>query len=396
MINDDYIIKNCLKSDNSVNPNKITDEVKEYLHNRFKDIPEDQYNYLEPILRILYGIDKRPVCPVCGKSIKRTSYKTKDKMYSKFCSKKCGDEYKKEQMKTVWANRTIDEKQEIQEKSKQSCLERFGVEYSFQSENNKQKAKETLLRKYGTTDLNKFGSKSYKENMIKKYGTEYPQQTKQVRKKISKALSSKLSQEKMQNTCIKKYGYRYVSQIPDIKEKINQSFINNGTYNSSKDEKLFFDILKEIFNENDIICQYFSDDYPFSCDFYIKPLNLYIELNCSFFHNKHLYNPQTDRQELLNLLKKCSVIDKPNRYDNLIDTWVIRDIKKWEISKENKLNMLFIYPYFYEDWIYYKSHINNNEIKNNIIKIVKTIIEKYFINKNNIQIIYGEYREDKQ
>lgn len=264
--------------------------------------------------------------------------------------------------------------------------------YSFQSENNKQKTKKTLLERYGATDLNQFGSESFKKNMVRKYGTECPQQTKTVRDKISKSLSFKQSQKKMQDTCIRKYGYRYISQVPDIKEKINKAFKDNGTYNSSKDEKIFFNILNIIFDKDDIICQYYSDNYPFNCDFYIKSLNLYIELNCSFFHNKHLYNYQTDRQELLSLLKKCSIDDNPNRYDNLIDTWVIRDTKKWHIAKDNKLNMLFIYPYFHKEWIYYKTHEDNQDLKGNIIDLIKTIIETSFINKNNVQLIIGEKR----
>jgi hypothetical protein len=37
-----------------------------------------------------------------------------------------------------------------QEKSKQTCLARYGVEYSFQSDNNKLKSVETKLKKYGS------------------------------------------------------------------------------------------------------------------------------------------------------------------------------------------------------------------------------------------------------
>lgn len=37
-----------------------------------------------------------------------------------------------------------------QEKSKRTCIERYGTEYSFQSENNRQKTIETKLKKYGS------------------------------------------------------------------------------------------------------------------------------------------------------------------------------------------------------------------------------------------------------
>ena len=76
-------------------------------------------------------------------------------------------------------------------------LEKYGVEFSFQSENNKEKSKQTLLEKYGDEHYGQFGSKSFKEKMIKKYGYKYPQQNKKVRNKISKSLSSEQTQSKM-------------------------------------------------------------------------------------------------------------------------------------------------------------------------------------------------------
>lgn len=52
------------------------------------------------------------------------------------------DEYKQKISDTV-------KSKECQERTKKTCLERYGVEYTFQSENNIQKSQQTCLEKYG-------------------------------------------------------------------------------------------------------------------------------------------------------------------------------------------------------------------------------------------------------
>ena len=51
-------------------------------------------------------------------------------------------EQKQKISKTVKSN-------ECQNKTKQTCIKKYGVEYSFQSKNNIEKSKQTFLRKYG-------------------------------------------------------------------------------------------------------------------------------------------------------------------------------------------------------------------------------------------------------
>ena len=44
--------------------------------------------------------------------------------------------------------------------------------------------------------------------------------------------------------------------------------------------------------------------------------------------------------------------------------------------------MLLIYPYFHKDWLYYKTHENNLEIKNSIVIYLKTFIINNYKNNN--------------
>ena len=84
--------------------------------------------------------------------------------------------------------------------------------------------------------------------------------------------------------------------------------------------------------------------------------------------------------------------DKKNNYDGLIHTWTETDIQKWNDAKNNKLNMLFIYPYFNDNWIFYKTHKDREDIKDNIKNYLYNYILEHFSNVTNTQLIIGEKR----
>ena len=111
----------------------------------------------------------------------------------------------------------------------------------------------------------------------------------------------------------------------------------NGTFKASKQEDKVYEILCEKFTKDDIVRQYKSEKYPFSCDFYIKSLDLYIECNFSWTHGGHWFdkNSQEDLQRLAFMKSKHT-----KYYDNAIQTWTVRDVKKRECSQNNKLNYI--------------------------------------------------------
>ena len=53
-------------------------------------------------------------------------------------------------------------------------------------------------------------------------------------------------------------------------------------------------MLISVCGEDDIIRQYNSERYPFSCDFYIKSLDVFIEYQGFWSHNVHPYNPDSE------------------------------------------------------------------------------------------------------
>lgn len=144
----------------------------------------------------------------------------------------------------------------------------------------------------------------------------------------------------------KNYGVEYSMQSDEIKSKYNFKEINakgcetkrkNGTFNTSKPEEDAYRYLCQKFEQDDIVRQYISEPYPFNCDFYIKSLNLYIEYNFSWTHGGHWYDPMNENDQCI--LKKWQ--DKGTKfYQNAINTWTIRDVKKHQTAIDNKLNYL--------------------------------------------------------
>ena len=91
-------------------------------------------------------------------------------------------------------------------------LEKYGVEYPFQSKVFHEKGIETSRRKYGVdyytqTDEHK---KRIKETNLKKYGVECSLQSDEVKEKIKK-------------TCLERYGFENPSQSEEIKEKVRKT-----------------------------------------------------------------------------------------------------------------------------------------------------------------------------
>lgn len=98
--------------------------------------------------------------------------------------------------------------------------------------------------------------------------------------KHSKELTMKLNLEKGRETNLKKYGNEFVVRTNECKAKIYNTKKEHNTFNTSKPEDLFYEELKKLFTSDDIIRQHKDNiRYPFNCDFYIKSLDMFIELN---------------------------------------------------------------------------------------------------------------------
>lgn len=417
IMSDEDIIKYFIK-DNKIIPNrtnikhltKSVPEFKKYLDTRFFD----SESYVETITRIFYKIEEKPKCHKCDKILHFLNF---NKPFGKWCSSKCqlsDDDFIKERNKKQ-QNKSQYEKEQIQIKRKNTCLKKYGDK----NYNNRQKAENTYFEKYNSkcplsgekrkewsdkifektgkytitdaekiakTKLERYGDEGYVnkekrlQTMKEKYGVEYTLQSTQLRNKTKHTKLEKYGNEnytnpeKAKQTCLIKYGVDNPFKIQEIRtridyDKVVDTKIKTGTINSSKQEKALYDILCDIYGTENIIQEY--KDYRYKnpktnrrwcCDFYIKNLDIFIELQGHYTHGTHPFdeNSENDIQLKNQILEKVSE-SKPT-YKKILEIWCETDVLKRTTAKENNLKYIEIFDL--------------NFTKESITNIVNKILEE--------------------
>ena len=312
--NDDLLLSVILDSRGNVNANYARKNVlakhpalQEYLFNRFPD----SESISETVYRIQNKIEIRPVCQHCGGHV--VFYK-KSKGFQTYCSNKC----------SCPDNKRL-------EKCKITSNAKYGCDWPTQNKEICNKAVNTKIEKYGKESI----SQSLK-NWCNNHNVSAPICVPEIKSKISQKIHSK-------------YGVNwflssdYINSIRCNKEIINkicETKWKNKTFNSSKIEHLFLQYLQNRFGNDDVLSQYKSIEYPYNCDFYIKSIHLYIEIQGYWTHGNHPYDEQNecDRNTLNKWKNKGS-----KKYLEAIQTWTIRDVEKRNVAKDNKLNYLEIF-----------------------------------------------------
>ena len=344
------------------------------LYNVYDDLSEKTPVY-EIYYRLKNNLKKRPVCIICGKPVKYTSGH-----YAKFCSKECqysdlGKKITKEikiksnlekygvehtsQLKEVTDKRTksrADHVDKIQQHVRESLYKKYGAYDVMHIRHILQKIKNTNLKKFGVEfplqQLKKENSEIYQkisQTCINKFDVDSPLKNKEVREKIKQTniqkygvdnpLKNKEIREKIKQTNIQKYG---VDNPLKNKEIWKKSQDNRQISSKSKLENNFLNYLKLKYESDDIITQYKSKEYPYYCDFYIKSINLYIEIQGHWTHNDHPFDINNlNDQLIMDIWRTKSLSDK--YYKNALNTWTIKDVEKRNTAIQNNLNYLEIF-----------------------------------------------------
>ena len=229
-----YILKFVLQKNNKVNNNKLQiilnyyPNIKYYLQNLL-----DHYNsFNEIIYRILYNEEKQRYCPICHKYLK---YYGKHK-WAEHCSTKCA---------------SLDKN--VQNKYKQTCLNKYNVEHAAQLNTNnfkvnnplknekiKKHIQETCLYKYNVKFA--WNNQNQKNTLLKKYGVDNIRKSDYCKQKIKQTLIEKYNNEnytnlkKSKQTCLEKYGSEYYFTSKDCKEKLINKF-NVDNYRKTLESK---------------------------------------------------------------------------------------------------------------------------------------------------------------
>ena len=98
--------------------------------------------------------------------------------------------------------------EEVKEKNRDTCMQNYGVPYVLQSEEVKEKSRDTCMQNYGVpyaSQSEEFKQK-YKETCIEKYGVENVSQSPEIK-------------DKKIDTSMKNYGVPYPMQNAEIAEK---------------------------------------------------------------------------------------------------------------------------------------------------------------------------------
>lgn len=338
---------------------------------------------------ILAGLVDFPKCLKCNNTLEFKNVNVKVG-YPQYCSNYCqitSKEFKEQRLKTWKENygdeittspsqaKVVQQKQmettlknhgvkfpmqskEIFEHGRQTKLEKYGDKNyvnpekaletrhdknngKFESEESTALRKQTCKKTYGTTCvlISTYGKEQIKKTSQRKYGTDSPNSAEIV--KQNKVLAI---QERYGENIVNVFQLQAVKDIVQSKfeesiKKCNATKKKRGTFNSSSSEKLIFEHLCKLF-PNDVEQQYRSDKYPFNCDFYIKSLDLYIECNFHWTHGGHFF----DAANLDDQAKVQKWKDKGTKfYDNAVNTWTVRDVKKQQTAIDNNLNYLMFW-----------------------------------------------------
>ena len=217
--------ENIFRKDGNLNSSKMKSLVKKY---DFSILPGDT---LAEKLYLLYKGEQK-YCVVCGKPSEFASY---FRGYKKTCSVSCKKELDRKNLAEKALVSLKENKEEIAEKRKRTCLEKYGVENPQQNASVKEKLKKTVEDRYGVSCVfksEKVKAKT-KDTCLNKYGTERACQSQEVKDRIAQTHLKKCGSTtnlvtpefreaiKLQN--LSKYGVPHYSQSEEYKEKYKKT-----------------------------------------------------------------------------------------------------------------------------------------------------------------------------
>ena len=328
--------------------NKFINNYKHYpnISKCLDNVYNDSFSYIETLYRLINNIDHKPICPICGNKINISI--NSHIYFPKTCSNKCSKQLTNIKSKETKLKLYNNQSYNNSNKRFNTCIEKYGSYTLFKTEYFKEKSKETCLKKYDVEynlqikDIHDKGIKRSQDNDIKE------KRNKTILEKygVTNVSQSNIIKNKKEETFLKHYGVKNNFNRPEIQNKCNSQISRekmyktkkkNNTFNSSSLENKSYLILKEKYT--DVIRQYKSKKYPFTCDFYIPSKDLYIECNYHWTHGGKPYEGTKEDIEIINKWKNKNT----NYYNNAINCWTIRDVNKRNIAKQNNLNYLVFY-----------------------------------------------------
>lgn len=317
-----------------------------WIHNRAKnyDFSNLDGDSLQEKLYLLYH--NRGYCRICGKP---ATFRDWNLGYPKTCSKECKKEFDR---------RTLIEKavpkvqsSETQAKRKKTCIEKYGVDNPFKSQEIKDKIARTNLSKFGVEHpaQNKAVRAKMEATNKANHNGRWNLQLEEVRTSSSLKREALIGSFEKENNCtevehlIKQYGqgwlnlnlplikherYKFVSNeyLPQI-QKHYREFIDNVNHA----EQEVYEYCRSILPENAEIIQHDKSivsgtkDRNLELDIYIPSKNVAIEYNGIYWHakpekNYHLHKTEECEKKGIRLIHIWEDLwySKKNIYKSII------------------------------------------------------------------------------
>ena len=233
-----------------------------------------KYNIIEftkMLYHYVYNITEPILCKTCNKP---TNFKGFNQGYNTYCLGKC-------------AMNDPDLVTKRNEKTVETCMNKYGVSNVMKLDNIKEKVKKTSMDKYGVDNYSK--TDEYKNKMIeynnKLYGVDWYQQSEEFLNKSIKTCYDKYGvshytktdeyKNNIKKSNIGKWGVDYYTKTDDFKNKISEY------YNS---EKFKVDIKKRLLVNKLKIDEYYTN-YNDDCEFIEIDINGDVLLKCKLCQN---------------------------------------------------------------------------------------------------------------
>ena len=257
-----------------------------YINNAYKD----GLNIKERLYMFYNNISKRPVCKHCGKPVK---FHGPNYGFALYCGPRCSMLHGESIIKQKEAKRKKygdDFNHVIAKKSEKTKIEKYGdPHYS-----NKEKAKQTMIEKYGVD--NPMKSKEIqdktKRTCLKRYGSEYVLTSNYFLQNKEKYIA------KSQQTCLERYGVKSAMNLDEVKNHVKNTCkerygvewncMRQEAHNSKNKNSINNEDFAKLLDENKIL---YEREYTIknrSYDFKIE--NVLVEINPTPTHNVN-WNP---------------------------------------------------------------------------------------------------------
>ncbi len=144
-------------------------------------------------------------------------------------------------------------------------------------------------------------------------------------------------------------------------EKTNQAKRLHNTFHVSAPEDKAYALLCEKFGTENVKRQYSSEQYPFSCDFYVVQYDLYIEMNLYVSHGFHWFDANNS-EDIQTLQKWQEKSQNSKLYAKMIYVWTNLDLRKRQQAQQNDLNYVVFWKNDLSDFLDWYNHFEEQPI----------------------------------